>query len=681
MRSVSVWLTIAAGALALALLAPFAARAYEPGPLIPRAHLFGDLERAGAQISPDGKRLSWLAPVNGVMNVWVAPADRPGEARPVTHEEKRPIRAYFWALDSRHILYPQDAGGDENWRIYSAQADGGGVKDLTPFEGVRADVASVSRKIRDEILITLNKRDPKYPDLYRLNIKTGALTLVMENTGFSSILTDKYYRPRLATKLTKDGGEQVFRLTPRGEWEPWIKFAREDQFVSGPAEIETDKNAVLFYDSRGRNTAALTEIDLNSGAVKVIAEDPRADIGGVIEDLETEEPLAYSVTYQTLEHKAIGKRLKGDIAFLNAQNIGDWDVGSRSDDDRYWIVGGSSDVRPGAAYLYDRQAKTLTKLYDGRPKLAGAPLTQMHPVVIKARDGVDLVSYLSLPRGADVNSSGRPEAPLPMVLLVHGGPWARDVFGYNARHQWLANRGYAVLSVNFRSSDGLGKTLVNAGNLEWGRKMDDDLLDAVAWAVKQKIADPKRVAIMGGSYGGYATLASMTRNPDTYACGVDIVGPSNLETLLKTIPPYWEAGRQLFYKAIGDPGTKEGRALLRERSPLYKADRIRKPLLIGQGANDPRVAKAESDQMVAAMKAGNIPVVYVVYPDEGHGFARPANNISFNAITEQFLASCLGGRAQPIAAAEIKGASLKVEEGADQIAGLKTALKARDEGK
>jgi dipeptidyl aminopeptidase/acylaminoacyl peptidase len=688
--AVCVSLSIAAGTLAaLQCLTPFLApsahageggTAVASGPVIPRALLFGNPHKSGAEISPDGKRLSWLAPVNGVMNVWIAPVDKPDEAKPVTHEEGRPVRGYFWAYDSRHILFPQDVGGNENWRIYSVDVDAGAVKDLTPFEGVRAGIAEVSRKIRDEILITLNKRDPKFPDLYRLNIESRALTLVAENTGFSEFLADKFYKPRLAEKLTDDGGKQVFRPTEDGKWEPWIKFGSEDQLVSGPIYIRTDKNAALFLDSRGRNTAALTEIDLGGGDAKVIAEDPRADIGSVINDPETNEPLTYSVTYERLEHKAIGHRLEGDLAFLAEQKIGDWQIMSRSENERFWIVGANSDVQPGAAYLYDRQVKTLTKLYDTRPELAGAPLAEMHPVEIKTRDGLELVSYLTVPKGADNKASGRPDEPGPMVLLVHGGPWGRDSFGFNPQHQWLANRGYRVLSVNFRSSSGLGKSLINAGNLEWGRKMDDDLLDAVAWAVDQKIADPKRIAIMGGSYGGYATLASMTRNPETYACGVDLVGPSNLETLLKTIPPYWEAEKQTFYKAIGDPNTEAGRALLRERSPLHRADQIRRPLLIGQGANDPRVAKAESDQMAGAMKAKGIPVTYVVYPDEGHGFARPQNRISFQAVTEQFLAGCLGGRSEAISVADVKEATLKVEDGAAQISGLETALKARDSG-
>jgi dipeptidyl aminopeptidase/acylaminoacyl peptidase len=659
---------------------PAAAVSSVSGRIIPRALLFGDPHKEGAGISPDGKRLSWLAPANGVMNVWVAPVDRPDEAKLVTHEEVRPVREHYWAYDSQHILFLQDVGGKEHWRVYSADVDGAAVKDLTPFEGATARIADVSPKVRSEILITLNKRDLRFPDLYRLNIESGALTLVAENPGFKKIFADRFYKPKLAEKLTEDDGKQVFRLTEDGKWEPWIKFSAEDQLVSGPVQLRTGANTALFLDSRGRNTAALTEINLVSGEIKTIAGDPRADIGTVAGDLETDEPLAYSVTYERLEHKPVGPRLEGDLAFLAEQKIGDWRLMSRSENDRLWIVSAGSDVQPEAAYLYDRQAKTLTKLYDAQPELAGAPLAEMHPVEIKTRDGLELVSYLTVPKGADSKTAGRPDAPGPMALLVHGGPWGRDSFGFNAQHQWLANRGYSVLSVNFRSSSGLGKALINAGDLEWGRKMDDDLLDAVAWAVDQKIADPKRIAIMGGSYGGYATLVSMTRNPETYACGVDVVGPSELEMLLKTFPPKAETERRKFYKAMGDPDTEAGRALLKERSPLYRADRIKRPLLIGQGANDLLVVKAQSDLMAGAMKAKGIPVAYVVYPDEGHGFTRPQNRISFQAVAEQFLAECLGGRSEAISAAELKGSTLTVEDGAAQINGLEAALKARDSG-
>ncbi len=318
----------------------------------------------------------------------------------------------------------------------------------------------------------------------------------------------------------------------------------------------------------------------------------------------------------------------------------------------------------------------MKELYVGRPELVGAPLVPMHPVEITSRDGMTLPSYLTLPKSADANNDGKADKAVPMVLFVHGGPWARDGYGFNSYHQWMANRGYAVLSVNFRGSTGFGKNFISAGNLEWGRKMQDDLTDAVAWAVKNGVAQKDKVAIMGGSYGGYATLAGMTYTPEVYACGVDIVGPSNLETLLKTIPPYWVPIVSQFHQRMGNPNTPEGLALLKERSPLYSADKIVRPLLIGQGANDPRVNQAELDQIVSAMKAKNIPVTYVLFPDEGHGFAKPANNIAFNAVTEGFLSKCLGGRAEPIGDT-VRKSTAKVPQGAEYSPGLAEAIAAK----
>jgi dipeptidyl aminopeptidase/acylaminoacyl peptidase len=382
---------------------------------------------------------------------------------------------------------------------------------------------------------------------------------------------------------------------------------------------------------------------------------------------------AYSVNYLTTEWRALNPGTRAEFDFLKSKLPGQLAVTSRSDDDRIWTIGQDTVTAPTTLWLYDRKARTLTKLFTTRPELEGAPLQAMHPVEIKTRDGHTEVSYLTLPPGSDANGDGKPDKPVPLVLLVHGGPWGRDAYGINGLHQWLANRGYAVLSPNFRASTGFGKAWVNAGDMQWGRKMHDDLLDAVDWAVKGKVTTADKVAIMGGSYGGYATLVGMAFTPDAFACGVDIVGPSNLNTLLKTIPPYWQSVRSQFVRSIGDPDTAEGQALLKERSPLTKAADIRRPLLIGQGKNDPRVNKAESDQIVDAMKAKGIPVTYILFPDEGHGFARPQNNLAFYATTEHFLQKCLGGRAEPFGQA-FAGSSIQVLYGAEFAPGLKSAM-------
>ncbi len=640
-----------------------------PDPLIPRAHLFGNPNRSGGTISPDGAHLAWVAPLDGVMNVWVAPLDAPDAARPVTRDAGRGVRDYYWTYDGRHLVFMQDSGGDENWRLHAVDVHTGATRPLTP-EGVRASPAGGSRHIRGEVLAYHNQRDPSYPDLFRIELATGRTTLVAENPGLAGFVTDDRFVPRVASRPTPDGGHDVLRPAEGGGWESWFLIPAEDSFSTGVSHISADGASLYMRDSRGRDTAALTRMDLATGEATVLAEHPRADIGGLLNDPDTYAPLAYGVLVERLSYTALDPRVQPDLDFLAAQGIGDWGLSSRTEDDRLWVVGAGSDTRPGVAYLYDRSARTLRALYETRPELAGAPLAPMHPVTIPARDGLPLVSYLTLPRDADPAGSGRPAAPGPLVLLVHGGPWARDAFGYNSYHQWLANRGYGVLSVNFRGSTGLGKRFTNAGDREWGRHMDDDLLDAVAWAAARGIADPARVAIMGGSYGGYAVLAGMARSPELYACGIDIVGPSNLETLLATIPPYWASFRAQLVRAVGDPDTEEGRVLLQERSPLHQAGRIRRPLLIAQGANDPRVKQAEADQMAAAMKANGVPVTYLLYPDEGHGFVRPENNLAFTAVAESFLARCLGGRAEPITAGERQATSMQVLDGAGLIEGL-----------
>jgi dipeptidyl aminopeptidase/acylaminoacyl peptidase len=632
-----------------------------PDPLIPRAHLFGNPNRLGGTISPDGSRLAWVAPLDGVMNVWTAMFDAPAQAQPITHDTKRGVRDYYWAYDGRHLLFLQDRDGDENWRLHAVDLGTGETRLLTP-DGVRATLEGISRHVRGAALVTLNQRDPRYPDLLRVELATGDSTLVAENPGFARIMADDRFVPRLALRPTEDGGMDLLRPASDGTWAEWVNIPAEDAFSTEVSHLGADGNTLYMRDSRGRDTAALVAVDLATGAQTVLAEHAGADIGSIITDRDTYAPLAYGVTVQRLAYVALDPCVQPDLDFLAAQDIGDWWIMSRTEDDRQWIVGAYSDTRPGIAYLYERAKRSVRMLYASRPELLGAPLAPMHPVTIPARDGLPMISYLTLPRHLDPAGTGRPAAPAPLILLVHGGPWARDEFGYTAYTQWLADRGYAVLSVNFRGSTGLGKHFVNAGNLEWGRRMDDDLCDAVAWAVDERIADPARVAIFGTSYGGYAVLAAMTRNPELYACGVDVVGPSNLETLLATVPPYWASFRAQLVRALGDPDTEDGRALLRERSPLHRAGSIRRPLLIAQGANDPRVKQAESDQMAAAMRANRVPVTYLLYPDEGHGFVRPENQLAFVAVAENFLAECLGGQAAPITAEEMQATTMQVLE-------------------
>ncbi len=631
---------------ALVAVAAFAQTAQPSNsvPLIERAKLFGNPTRTGGQLSPDGKWLGFIAPRDGVLNVWVAPVDRPNDARPLTAEKVRPIRSYFWAPDSKQILFVNDKGGDENFLLYGIDLASGAQKALTPFEKATVQVVGMSDSIKDRILIGVNNRDPRWHDIQELNLSTGKLTPVFRNDGYAGFLSDDQLRLRIAVKPRPDSGVDYYRVVDnKVEATPFTRVDYEDASSTSPLGFTADGKTLYWGDARGRDMRALLAQDMASGKFTTIGANDRADVGGGLTNPRTGVVEAYSVNFHRNEYVPVGDAVKGDLSFLKSQNKGEFYIGSRTDADDKWLVTFDPVIAPSSTWLYDRRAKKLTELYTPRSELVGAPLVAMESVDIPTRDGMSMVSYLTRPKGAT--------AATPMVLLVHGGPWARDTYGFNGYHQWLANRGYAVLSVNFRSSTGFGKKFVQAGDQQWGRKMHDDLIDAVDWAVKRGVTSKDKVAIMGGSYGGYATLAGLTMTPDAFACGVDIVGPSNLFTLLKTIPPYWEAGKQQMYRRMGDPGTPAGQALLKERSPLTYADQIRKPLLIGQGANDPRVNVAESDQIVAAMKARNIPVTYVVFPDEGHGFARPANNIAFNAVAENFLAKCLGGRAEPIGGA------------------------------
>ena len=682
---------IRVGALMLGVLvgATFQINTLNAKEVIPRRVLFGDPDRAGVEVSPDGKRLSYLAPADGVLNVWVAPIEEPDKARPVTHDTKRGVHIYNWAFTSNHILYMQDEGGNENFNVFVVDLSSGETKNLTPKKTARAQIEAVSDRLPDEILVAINDRTPFFFDTHRINLRTGEDKLLARNPGtiggnmVQGILTDDDYRVRFALTTTADGGAEL--LTPKSEpqdgnvadWEPFQRIPMDDAMSTRPFGFNKTGDVAWISDSRGRDTAALFALDLKSGEKKLLAEDPHADVGGVIVHPTEKFIQAVSFEHERQEWKVLDDSIRGDMDRLKTVADGDLNVLSRSHDDRVWIVAYVVDNGPVRYYRYDRPAKKATFLFTNRSELEKQPLARMYPLVIKSRDGLNLVSYLTLPREAknEFRPDGVPvpRKPLPLVLFVHGGPWGRDSWGLNSIHQWLADRGYAVLSVNFRGSVGFGKAFVNAGNHQWGAKMHDDLIDAVQWATENRIAQKDRVAIMGGSYGGYATLVGLTFTPDRFACGVDIVGPSRLVTLLQTIPPYWAPVRAVFAARVGDISTPEGIKFLDSRSPLTFVERIKKPLLIGQGKNDPRVKQAEADQIVKAMQQKQLPVTYVLYSDEGHGFVRPENRLSFNAVAEQFLAQHLGGRAEPIGS-DFKSSTIAVPQGADQIRGLPDAL-------
>lgn len=641
--------------------------------LIPRELIFGNPAYASLRISYDGSMISYLAPVDGVMNIWVAPANDIGAAKPITDDTGRGIRSYGWVTGMNRLVYIQDKGGDENFLLYGVDPATGEETNYTPFEETRVQYLANDKKYPGKVIIGLNNRDPRWHDVYALDIESGELTLIYENTDeFGGFTFDNNLELRFADKPTADGGNEYYRKVGDA-WELFLEVSAEDLYTTGLSGFSEDNATLYLLDSVGRDTSALFSVDLASGEKTLIAADERADIGGTWRDKDTGVPYVYSVTYDKTRYLALDGRGEEILAKLAAEFSGDVSRTSTTEDGSKWILFHDEVDQPPAYFVWDREANTFTRLFSLRPDLEGKALAAMTSEIIQARDGLSLVSYLTLPVGSDADGDGRPDAPLPLVLNVHGGPWARDYYGYSSTAQWLANRGYAVLQVNFRGSTGFGKSFVNAGDLQWGLTMHDDLIDAVDWAIAEGVTTPEQVAIMGGSYGGYATLAGLTFTPEKFACGVDIVGPSNLKTLLDSIPPYWESFRRVLEMRVGDPNTEEGLAILEAASPLNSVDNITKPLLIGQGANDPRVKQAESDQIVDAMQAKDIPVTYALFPDEGHGFARPENRLAFYGVAEGFLSTCLGGRVEPLGD-DLQGSSLTVPAGPEFVVGLTDAL-------
>jgi dipeptidyl aminopeptidase/acylaminoacyl peptidase len=625
--------------LAVLILSAAPVRAELP-PLIPRKVLFGNPVRQSPHISPDGKHLSYLAPDDkDVLQVWVQTLGK-DDAVKVTADRKRGIRIHLWTYHPDTLLYAQDKDGDENFHVYAVNLARNEVCDLTPYEGVRAEPVGVDRHFPGQLLVQMNKDDKRLFDVYRIDLASGEAKLDTKNPGgVVGWEADPKFRVRACQAFTPDGGVEVrYRDDEKSPWKVAVKWGPDDadgQVVGFTA----DGKGLWLTSSAGRDTLSLVQRDLAGGEEKLIASDPHADVSNTFFNPITHEVQAVAFNRERVHWQALDPAVKADLEALQKGATGEPSITSMDRDLKTFVVAYQADTKPADYYLYERASKKLTHLFASRPDLAKYTLAPMKPVVIKSRDGLELVSYLTVPHGVEARK-------LPLVLDVHGGPWGRDRWGYDPTTQWLANRGYAVLSVNYRGSTGFGKKFLHAGDREWAGKMHDDLIDAVNWAIKEGVADPKRVAIFGGSYGGYAALVGATFTPDVFACAVDVVGPSNLVTLMKSIPPYWEPMRKLFAVRVGDIEKEE--EFLKSRSPLFKADRIRIPLLIAQGANDPRVKQAEAEQIVAAVRKAGKPVEYMLFPDEGHGFARPENRLKFYAAAEAFLARHLGGgRVEP----------------------------------
>lgn len=651
---------------AFVLIAFLATPVLNAAPLIPREVLFGNPERTNPRVSPDGTQVSWLAPdANGVLNVW---AQRGSEApRVLTKESSRPIYAYDWAPDSKQILYAQNNNGDENDHLFAVDLASGNIRDLTPFQGVKAQDVHLSMKRPGSVLVALNLSDRKRFDMYRVDLESGAIALEAKNPG--DVLTwtpDNDFVIRAATAFDSNG-DTVIRVRD-GKDKPWRALVRmpfeqalfDGQVVGGSliAGFDPDGKSLLVHSAMNGDKGRLVRVDLKTGAeTGVVASDPDSDVANdygsdapnVIVNLMTGAVQAVGFDYTTPHWKFIDRALGDDFARINKSAPGHLRLISRDRRDRKWIVSASASDAPTAYYSYDRDAKKLTPLFTDNPALAKYKLAPKKAVVIKARDGLPLVSYLTLP--VDVEPKN-----LPMVLNIHGGPWYRFTDDYDAEVQLLANRGYAVLQVNYRGSTGYGLKFLNAGNNQWGRGMQNDLYDATQWAIEQGIADPKRIAAMGGSGGGYATLLALEQRPDLFAAGVDAVGPADVATLIRSFPAYWSNILLRWRRRVGD--VENDAELNRAISPLYHVEKIKAPLFIMAGEHDVRVTLKNIEGMVKALRDDNRDVVYVVYTDEGHGLGRPENSLDYYGRVEEFLAKHLGGRAEPFV--QIAGTSAQV---------------------
>ena len=620
-------------------------------PLIDRELFFGNPEITAATVSPDGRYLAFVKPWKDTLNVWVKKREEPFEsARLLTAETTRPITDYLWTRDGKYIVYVKDKEGDENFNVFAvdpaaATAPGSEAppaRDLTGLEGVQVNLYSAPKHEPDILYIGLNDRDKAWHDLYRLRISTGERKLLRKNTEqIAGWFFDLKGELRLAFRVADNGDQEILRVDESKLTRVYFCNVFES---CAPVHFHPDGKRVYLETNKGDEVdlLQLTLFDPQSGALELVESDPlgRVDFTGAAFHEDTDELIYTAYTDDRIRRYFRDPVFEADFRYLESQLPGkEIEFDSRTTDEQLWVITASSDTEPGETYIFDRRTRKLEFQFRIREKLQREALAEMKSIQYQSSDGLEIPALLTLPRGFD-------PVKLPLLVIPHGGPWARDDWGYDPHSQFFANRGYAVLQPNFRGSTGYGKKFLNAGNAAWGREMQDDITYGVRYLVNEGIADAKRIGILGGSYGGYAVLAGVAFTPDLYAAAVDIVGPSNLNTMLESIPPYWEAGRKLLYARMADPSTLEGERWLNERSPLFSADKIRTPLLVVQGANDPRVNRAEAEQIVIALRDRGFDVEYIMAPDEGHGFARPVNNMAMFMAAEKFLALHLDGRYQ-----------------------------------
>jgi dipeptidyl aminopeptidase/acylaminoacyl peptidase len=660
--------------------------------LLPRTVLFAPEEFSSPTISPDGQKLAFLAPdpTTGVENVWIAPIRDLSKAQPITDQKTHDIKKYQWATD-RYVLYLQDTGGDENWRLYQVDVASTQVRELTEEfpPGVQTRILGSSAT---DVLVGVNHRDPRFHDLYRIDLASGERTLVWQNAGFSSYEVDsETSNVRVALRPEADGSVSVLeRRDPAAGFEPAFEIPYADTQTTQVLGSDPARRTLYLADSRGAEegsagTAALVELNLDTKATRVLLRDEQADITEIVRHPGDGHLEAAIATYDRkrvyildrefgVRLDAITKAIRSHekMAAGGAEEQLEVTIVSRSHDDALWIVKSVASDHPEKYFLFDRTTGQTSELGGASRALAPSRMAKAAAVVIPSRDGLPLVSYLTLP------TRGSGSAKNPMVVLVHGGPWERDDGTFHRSRQWLADRGYASLAVNFRSSVGFGKKLVNAGDREWGAKMNDDLVDAVGWVVQKGLADPRRVALMGASYGGYAAVTGLAVSPNTFACGIDVVGPTNLPRFFTTMPAYWEGQVDNTALRVGDHRTAAGQAFLAARSPVTFVDKIRRPVLIAHGVNDSRVNVEESDELATAMKGRGLDVTYAKYADEGHGFQRTENRVAFAVLVESFLSKCLKGPQQPLEEEELTRSSMELKLGGEKYPEIDAALKARD---
>ena len=648
----------------LVLSGRYAAAQRTPPALIPRRVLFAPPERDRATISPDGTRIAFLAPVDGVQNVWTAPLADVAAAKPLTRVGDRDVVSeLWWPHDSRHVIFFRDEGGDENWQAHRVDVESGEIRVLTPGPGVRSEMHRISAQFPGEALIAHNGRNKQHQDIYRLNVATGESTLHFQNDDFAWAFSNSQFRVMFGARYRDDGGYDLVIATGQDTGKVFRRIEAEDSVTTRPVAASSDGRVLHWLDSEDRDRAALVVNDLSTGRLKLMMVDKAADYGDPVLDPVSARPLAIPAVYTRRRWEVIDPAISPDLELLRASSEGELGRFGMSNDRKQWIAYVEPPAGPGRYVHFSRETRRIRRLFSARPELDNAPFAATQAVVVSARDGLKLVCYLTRPRELADSEPG------PMVIVVHGGPWTRDLPDYNATHQWLANRGYNVLSVNYRGSTGFGKAFVNAGDREWGGRMHADLLDAAEWAVNERVADTSRIAIYGAGYGGYSALIGAALTPQRFACAVDLFGMSNLVSFANDGPPYLRPWAPLLKARMGDATTAEGRAFLASRSPLSFADRIVRPLLIGHGGNDVRVTAKESEQIVAALQQRKIPVTYAFFKDEGHGFRRAANRRCWAAVVETFLAQHLGGRAQPVDK-DFDGSSIEFRAGRQLIKGL-----------